>query len=91
MTVHEALYKKGLQKDTLLKTTRQALTPTRPQRTLTLAQTQQIVNNLHVTRPCRQDIDHSALQEAEELKLCTFKPSTTHYHPPSSNPSVKNY
>ena len=87
---HDLLYQRGLEKDQLLKTNREPLSPTPASRKMTVREVEEVVSNLHVTRPKREDIDHEALKEEEELKRCTFRPSTTNYRKPNCA-SVKNY
>lgn len=91
MSYHEILYRRGLEKEQIMKTTREQANPPSQEKTLSASQVKKLVGNLYFTKERREDVDHSRLKEQEELKLCTFKPEIiANYRPPSAA-SIKNY
>lgn len=93
LSYHEILYRRGLEKEQLMKTNRQQIEP-QPEKTLSTSEVKRLVSNLYITREKREDVDHEKLKEEQELKLCTFKPEIiTKYHkrPSNANANIKNY
>jgi hypothetical protein len=90
LSYHEILYRRGLEKEQIMKTTRSRVEQPQEKK-LPAGEVKRLVDNLYFTKEKREDVDHERLKEDEELKLCTFKPEIiTNYRPPSAA-TIKNY
>lgn len=73
-----------------MKTSRQQV-DIQKQKTLTTEEVKRLVSNLYIMRQKKEDVDYEKIKEEQELKLCTFKPSTITYQKRNSIANIKNY